>query len=244
VQDYIGRKRLQAAVLQSQREVAEAQLAIVERQLARAEIKAPTAGVVLERLIESRRELAAGTVLVTVGEPSTLQVTADLLSSDAGRVAAGDAVDVYGPALGGEVLKGSIKRVDPQGFTKVSSLGVDQQRVSVIVRLADGELERLAKAGGNLGVAYRVHVRVYTGQADKALAVPRIALMRDRAAASGWSLYRVVDGRAQLTPVELGIGNPEQVQVTKGIEAGDIVLGSPPNSLVAGSKVTPKLSKG
>jgi HlyD family secretion protein len=244
VQDYLGRKSLQAVVLESQRKVAEAQLALVERQLARAEIKAPAPGVVLERLVESRRELAAGTVLLTLGDPSSLRVTADLLSSDAGRVVAGDAVEIYGPALGGLVLNGSVKRVDPQGFTKVSSLGVDQQRVAVIIELADGERARLAKAGGHLGVAYRVHVRVYTDQADQALAVPRIALMRDRASGSGWSLYRVVKGRAVLTPVELGIGNPEQVQVTKGIEAGDVVLGSPPNSLVAGSKVTPKLSKG
>lgn len=243
VQDYLGRKQLEAAVLQSERKVAEAQLALVERQLARAEIKAPDAGVILERRVESRRELAAGTVLLTLGDPKSLRVTADLLSEDAGRVVTGDAVDVYGPALGSLVLKGKVTRVDPKGFTKVSSLGVDQQRVSVIVDFVEGEVGRLAKAGGHLGVAYRVHVRVYTDEVEKALAVPRVALMRDRAASSGWSLYRAVKGRAVLTPVELGVGNPERVQVTKGLDAGDEVLGSPPSSLTAGSKVTPTLSK-
>ena len=87
--------------------------------------------------------LLTPSLFVNLGDPSALQVTADLLSSDAGRVVAGDAVDVYGPALGSEVLKGSVKRVDPQGFTKVSSLGVDQQRVSVIVEFADGVTARI-----------------------------------------------------------------------------------------------------
>lgn len=244
VQDYLDHKQLQAVVLDSERKVAAARVAMAERQLARARIEAPIDGVVLERLIESERELAAGTELLTLGDPSTLRVTTDLLSEDAGRVRAGDAVEVYGPVLGEQVLKAQVARVDPRGFTKVSSLGVEQQRVAVIITLAEGELATLKQAGVDLGVAYRVHVRVFTDSVDQALAVPRMALVRSEAGQRRWSFYRVVDGRATLTPVALGIGDPHRVQITDGLKAGDIVLTSPSTTLTAGSKVTPQLNSG
>lgn len=244
VQDYLGQKRLKTAVLERERDAAAAQVALAERRLARAQISAPRDGVLLERLIESERELAAGTVLITIGDPSALQVTADLLTEDAGRVQVGDAVEVYGPALAGTRLTGRVKRIDPQGFTKVSSLGVEQQRVAVIIAFDDGVLKRVQQAGIGLGVAHRVHVRIITDTAEQALAVPRMALVRSAEAADGWSLYRVVDGKAALTSVELGIGNPHRVQITKGLDAGDVVLTSPPKTLSAGSKVSPQLGKG
>lgn len=247
VQDYLGRKGLEAAVLERERAVAAAQLAIAERRLARAEIKAPSSGLVLERHVESAQQLPAGALLLTLGEPDALRVTADLLSEDASQVQIGDSVQVYGPGLGSQELSGTVKRVDPQGFTKVSSLGVDQQRVHVVIDLDDGELARLQQTGLQLGLAYRVHVRIFTDQTEDTLAVPRMALLRDTKAqhgdgtgGTGWALYLVVNGRAALTPVELGIGNPERMQIIKGLSKGDIVLTMPPKTLKEGDKVSPQ----
>jgi HlyD family secretion protein len=238
IDEYLDLKRLKAAALEQERVAAEARLSEARRRLARAEIKAPMAGVILQRLIESERALPADSLLLTVGDPEQLQITADLLSDDAGLVRVGDRVQVYGPVFGDLQLKGRVHRVDPQGFTKVSSLGVEQQRVRVIIKLEPGELARLAAAGRAVGVEFRAHVRIFTDEAADALAVPRLALVRSSSANGGWALYRIVDGRAQLTPVELGLGNPQQVQIAKGLKAGDQVLISPAKDLKSGDKVT------
>ncbi|KAA6186342.1 HlyD family efflux transporter periplasmic adaptor subunit [Thiohalocapsa marina] len=246
VQDYLARKQLQAAVLEQQRAAAQARVGEAQRRLARAQIIAPLAGVVLERLIESERVLPAGTLLLTLGDPDGLRVQVDLLSDDAGLVRPGDRVDIHGPALGDLTLAGHVTRVDPQGFTKVSSLGVEQQRVSVKVAFDDGELDKLAATGRHLGIDYRVHARVYIDSRQDALSVPRLALLRasgkwpSGGEGVGWALYRVVGGKALLTPVTLGIGNDQQVQVTRGVQAGDRVIVSPPRDLTDGIRITPE----
>lgn len=238
IQEYLNLKTLQAAALEQERAAAEARLAEAKRRLARAEIKAPIAGVVLQRLIESERVLPAGTLLLSVGDPKQLQISADLLSDDAGLIKVGDQVEIYGPVFGDLRLTGQVQRVDPEGFTKVSSLGVEQQRVRVIIKLNAGELARLTAAGRAIGIEFRAHVRIFTDAVSDALAVPRLALLRANHGNGDWALYRIIDGRAQLTPVELGIGNPEQVQIRQGLKTGDLVVISPPKDLKSGDKVT------
>jgi len=238
IHEYLNLKTLRAAALEQERAAAEARLAEAQRRLARAEIKAPIAGVILQRHVESERVLPADSLLLTLGDPSKLQISADLLTDDAGRVKVGDKVEIYGPVFGDLSLRGQVHRVDPEGFTKVSSLGVEQQRVRVIVRLDEGELARLAAAGLEIGIEFRAHVRIFTDQVSDALAVPRLALVRADHGNGDWALYRILDGRAQLTPVELGLGNPEQVQIRQGLKSGDLVLISPPKGLKSGDKVT------
>jgi HlyD family secretion protein len=244
VTDYLQLKTLQAAVLTAERKAAEARVAQAERDLARAEIKAPAAGVVLTRAVQSAQVLGAGTELLTIGDPAALQVRADLLSQDATRVRAGDIVHIHGVALGDVQLAGKVIRIDPQAFTKVSSLGVEQQRVRVDIAFDAGELERLAKTGADLAVGYRVQVDIVTDRAEDALIVPRLALFRGAgadAAEQRWAVYRVVAGKAELATVDLGLGNDRQVQITKGLSAGDILVVTPPKGLTAGAKVTPVL---
>jgi HlyD family secretion protein len=249
VTEWLKLKTLELAVLGAEREAAVAALDEAERNRARAELKSPVAGVVLSRALDNEQVLPAGAELLAIGDPAGLQVVADILSEDATRIRAGDAVQIYGAALGDAQLAGKVIRVHPQAFTKVSSLGVDQQRVTVDIALADDALDQLAKAGLDLGIDYRVYVRVIVDRADDALVVPRLALFRtdaDQPAGPGpankaaqWQVYRIVAGKAEPTPVQLGLGNPIQVQVTDGLSAGDLVIVTPPTGLVAGAKVTP-----
>ncbi|WP_295390069.1 HlyD family efflux transporter periplasmic adaptor subunit [uncultured Thiodictyon sp.] len=235
IHDYLDLKGLEAAVLQRQREAAAARLALAERARARAEIRAPAAGIVLTRAVRDTQVLPAGTELLTIGDLAALHVRADLLSQDAGRVREGDAVDISGVA--GMTLTGKVIRVHPQAFTKRSSLGVDQQRVSVDIAFDDGELARVREAGERLGADYRVQVRVYTDSADQALMIPSLALFRGDD--GGWRVYRVDAGTAVEQPVAVGLSTPDAVQVVKGLSGGDLVIVSPPKDLTAGTRVTP-----
>ncbi len=246
VLDYLDLKTLKAAVLVTQREGASARLVQARRNRERADIKAPVAGLVLTRAVQNEQVLPAGAELLRIGDPTALQVTVDVLSQDATRIRPGDAVDIFGPAIGDEPVKGRVVRVHPRAFTKVSSLGVDQQRVAVEIAFAGGELDRVRAGGSQLGVDFRVQVRIYTDEASDALIVPRLALFRADAPpgsqhpGAGWQLYRIVAGRAVATPVRLGLGNPNQVQVTGGLKQGDLIISAPPNTLVDGTRVAPR----
>ena len=114
-----------------------------------------------------------------------------MLSLDVVAAKVGDPVEIYGPAIGRPPAKGIVARIYPAGFTKVSSLGVEQQRVKVIVRFAEGELKRLL-AERRLGVGYRVRVRIFTADKTQALLIPRSALFR--AADNTWQVFVVRNG--------------------------------------------------
>lgn len=236
VRDYLGLKGLKAAVLQREREAAEVRLDQAKRERARGELHAPVDGVVLRRAVRNEQVLPAGSELLAVGDPALMQVRADLLSQAAAAVGDGDEVEITGSGLGDVPLKGEVIRVHPEAFTKRSSLGVDQQRVRIDIALKPGELDRLARAGQRLGVGYRVQVRVYTEQANDALIIPALALFRGDD--GGWRVYRIEQGRAVDEAVEIGLGNPDRVQVTRGLAKGDQVVVSPPKSLVSGARVT------
>ncbi len=245
VTDYLDLKTLKSAVLISQRDAAAARLEQAKRDRARADIKAPVAGVVLTRTFQNQQVLPAGTELLSVGDAHTLQVRADILSQDAIRIRPDDAVDIFGDAIGDTALKGNVIRMHPQAFTKISSLGVEQQRVAVDIAFAEGELDRIEATGSGLGVAFRVRVRIYTDEATDALIVPRPALFRGdgtrgNAAPGGWQVYTVTAGRAVATPVKIGLGNMLQVQITSGLKPGDLVIVAPAKDLVGGTKVTPQ----
>jgi HlyD family secretion protein len=131
-----------------------------------------------------------------------------------------------------------VHRIYPAGFTKVSSLGVEQQRVNVIVRFAEGVLEKLREQR-DLGVDYRVRVRIFTEHKSDALLVPRTALFRG--ADGGWEVFVVRDRRAKLQPVEVGLMNDERVEIISGLQQGEIVVLAPESSLIDGTRVKPIL---
>jgi HlyD family secretion protein len=237
VRDYISKKDLTRAVLEKQKSEAEARLRQVTTRKERGEMKSPVDGVVLHRLVTDEQFLAAGTALVEIGRLEELEIETDVLSEDVVRIERGQQVEIYGPAVGknvGQGASGTVERIYPAGFTKVSSLGVEQQRVKVIVRFAEGALDELRRER-HLGVDYRVRVRIFTAEKNDALLVPRSALFRG--ADGGWQVFAISRGRAARRPVEVGLMNDEQAEITAGVSDSDLVVLAPETNLGDGSRV-------
>ena len=191
-------------------------------------VRAPASGVILRRLRESESVVPAGEPLVEIGNPAQLEIVSDLLSSDAVRVRVGARamVEQWGNDAG---LEARVRRIEPSGFTKVSALGVEEQRVNVILDLVDP-----AGEDASLGDAYRVEVRIVVWEAANILRVPTAALFRD---GEGWAVYVIRDGRALLTHVNIGQQNGREAEVVEGVTEGAMVIVHPPDSLVDGSRV-------
>jgi HlyD family secretion protein len=198
----------------------------------------PIDGVVLQRLLENEQHLPAGTELLTIGQLDRLEVETDILSQDVVRVEQGDPVEVYGPAVGAGVgggVSGTIHHVYPAGFTKISSLGVEQQRVKVIVRFSPDSADRLRQL--DVGADYRVRVRVFTDHKSEALVVPRAALFRGPD--GGWQLFVVKANKALLRSANVGLLNDSLAEIIEGLQEGDQVILAPDTKLTHGMRVKP-----
>jgi HlyD family secretion protein len=212
-----------------QLQLARARLQAPQSGGAAVEIRAPIDGVVLRRLRESAAVVAPGEPLLEIGDPDQIEIVADLLSTDAVRVAPGAEVliEQWG---GGHTLGGRVRRVEPSGFMKVSALGVEEQRVNVIIDFDDAE-----SAGSALGDGYRVEVQIITWRDANALTVPAGCLFRQ---GDGWAVFVVDDGIARLQPVQLGQRNQSVGQILDGLSAGQTVVLHPPDTLADGMRVT------
>jgi len=192
------------------------------------EVVAPVSGVILKRLHESETVVPVGDPIVEIGDPSRIEIVADFLSTDAVRIppTAAVLIEQWG---GSQPLMGKVRRVEPAGFMKVSALGVEEQRVNVIIDFVDP-----AAAGKRLGDAYRVDVRVILWQDDNVLKVPVGTLFRR---GESWASFVVNDERAHLTTVMLGQRNATEAQVASGLSQGQTVVLHPPDTLMDGTRV-------
>jgi HlyD family secretion protein len=237
VTEQISKKSLSAAVIRQQKQEAEARLRQALTRKSRSEMKSPVDGVILERAITNEQYLAAGTTLLRIGQLDQLEIEADVLSEDVVRIRPNDPVEIYGPAVGATVghgVAGVVDRIYPSGFMKISSLGVEQQRVTIIVRFADGVLNQL-RSKSALGVDYRVRVRAFTDERSDTMLVPRSAIFRSMA--NGWEVFVVRNDRAEKQAVEVGLINDETVEITAGLADGDTVILAPESNLEAGTRV-------
>jgi HlyD family secretion protein len=193
------------------------------------DIRSPVDGVVLKRLRESESVVPVGESLLEVGDPTALEIVSDLLSTDAVRVTAGQPVrlEQWG---GSALLSGRVRRVEPSGFMKISALGVEEQRVNVIIDFADA-----AAAAKALGDNYRTEVRIVIWRADNVLRVPEAALFRQ---GDAWAAFGVENGRVRTRVVTLGQRNATEAEVTEGLGEGDEVVLHPPDTLTDGMRVT------
>jgi HlyD family secretion protein len=194
------------------------------------EVRAPSAGVVLSQLRESGGPVAASTPLLELGDPARLEVVAEMLSADAVKVARGAAVEIT--AWGGDrPLPGKVRLVEPLGFRKISALGVEEQRVRVIIDLT-GPRERWQR----LGHGYRVGVKIARWSGANVLQVPIGALFRD---GTGWAAFTVdSDSRARRIAVSVGQMNDESAQVLGGLREGQAVIVHPGEKVRDGVRVT------
>lgn len=191
------------------------------------ELRAPVAGVVLTRLRESAGPVAVGEPLLEIGDPGSLEIEVDLLSSDAVRVSEGMQVRLH--RWGGAApLEARVRRVEPVGFTKISALGVEEQRVWVLCDFVSPPTD-----WRRLGDGYRVDAE-FVLSSGPALTVPSGALFRRD---QGWALYRIEGDRAVLREVTVGRRSGVDAEILEGIEAGDRVVVHPDDRVAAGTRV-------
>lgn len=191
-------------------------------------IRAPIDGRVLRIHQESSAVVTPGTELLEVGDPSDLEVVADVLSRDAVRIHAGDPV-IFERWGGEQPLEGRVRLVEPSGFTKLSALGVEEQRVNVVMDFVDPP-----EARRQLGDGFRVDCQIIVWQSERTLQVPTSALFR---VDGEWSLFVVEGGLARLTPVHIGHNNGQVAEVVSGLSAGTSVITHPSDSVDEGVAV-------
>ena len=172
----------------------------------------------------SARVVAAGTPLLEIGDPATLEVAADVLSSDAASIRAAQPVELRG--WGGAPLRGAVRLVEPSARTRISALGVEEQRLTVVIDLLD--------APATLGDGYRLDASIVVWQRDKVLAVPASALLR---VGERWALYVVQGGRASRREVRVGHVGGGLAEITDGLRAGETVVVFPPDAIRDGARV-------
>jgi HlyD family secretion protein len=192
------------------------------------EVLAPASGHVLRVLQKSEGVVQGGTPLVEVGNPEALELVVDLLTTDAVRVHPGTRVTIQG--WGGErTLAAQVRRVEPSAFTKLSALGVEEQRVNVIAAFTDPQRDWSA-----LGDGFRVEARLVLWRGEDVLKVPQGAAFRR---GDGWAVFRVVSGKARLTPVRIGHRGETEVEVLSGLESGAVLVVHPGDRVKDGAPV-------
>lgn len=192
------------------------------------EVKSPVSGRVLKVIQESETVMSPGTQILEVGDPADIEIEAEILSRDSVAIRPGDAVEVE--QWGGEApLKARVRRIEPAAFTKISALGVEEQRVIVLSDLVD--VPETAKA---LGDRFRVEARVAVWHGEDVLVVPAGALFRE---GNAWKTYIYQDGAAKLTAIGAGHSDGRFTEVLSGLAAGDEVLLHPPDTVKDGTPV-------
>ncbi len=192
------------------------------------DLVSPADGLVLRRLRESAGPVAAGEALLQIGDPTDIEIVGELLSEDALQLQPGARVELTG--WGGDgLLLATVARVEPAAFTKVSALGVEEQRVLVLALPAES-----GPAWPPLGDGYRLRARYQLWASEDVLKVPSAALQRDR---DGWSVLRIEAGRAHRVNVQIGQRNDAEAEVLSGVAAGDQVVLYGDDRVVDGGRV-------
>ncbi|RHW21434.1 efflux RND transporter periplasmic adaptor subunit [Pseudomonas jilinensis] len=222
--------RFAADVARHERDNAQAVLAVTSGQPGSEAliVRSPLSATVLRRLRQSEGPVLAGDKLLVLGDLDSLEVEVDVLSADAVRLRPGMPVELE--RWGGDsLLNGLVKRIEPAGFTKVSALGVDEQRVWVIVELISPRA-----AWQHLGDGYRVEARFVQWQAEEVLQIPTSALFRQ---SGGWAVYLLNNGRAQLREIKPGRRSGLVTEIIEGLGAGERVILYPGQEIAAGTRV-------
>ena len=195
------------------------------------DVFAPASGRVFRVFQKSAGVVPAGAPLIEVGDPAALEIVVDLLTTAAVQVRPGTAVVITG--WGGEgPLAGRVRLIEPSGFTKPSALGVDEQRVNVVVALTDARERWTA-----LGDGFRVETRMVLWQASDVLKAPQGAVFRH---GDGWAAFRIESGRAELVPVEIGHRGDTEVEILSGLAPGELLAVHPGDRVKSGARVEPR----
>jgi HlyD family secretion protein len=233
---YAGAQREQEGA-RAEREVAlqeQAQAAAVLQPVGQVQagrplaVRAPVDGVVLRVAQPSEATLPAGTALLDIGDPARMEIVAELLTTDAVQAQPGRRAVIE--RWGGPPAEGRVRRVEPAAFTKVSALGIEEQRVKVLV-----DVDRPPEGWQAVGDGFRVTVRIVTQSAEQAVLAPVGALFPF--ADGGVAVYRLEGGRARLQPVDVAGRNGNEAWIRAGLQPGQKVIVYPPPTVGDGRRV-------
>lgn len=223
----------QASLGVRQSELASAEAALIEgvggsgSESCCIELRAPVSGRILEVLSESEQVVQAGTPLLNIGDPANLEIVVELSSRDAVQLEPGARATIDG--WGGPPLAAELVRIDPMAVTKVSALGIEEQRTGATLRLLAPP-----EQWQRLGHGFRVVAHIVRWHGEDLLTIPIGALFR---LGGDWATFVVEDGRATARRIELGERNAELAEVVAGLEAGDEVILHPADTIVDGTGV-------
>ena len=189
-----------------------------------AKVYAPASGKILRIYEKNDRVIAAGTPIMEIGNPEDIELVIDVLSTDALRIQPGNQILIE--AQSAEPVKARVRVIESQAITKVSALGVEEQRVNVI-----GEF--LTK-GPRFGDNFRVDVRIIVWEGNNVLFVPSSAIFRN---GEEWNIFVVESSKARRRAIAVGHQNNESAQIVSGLAEGERVILHPPNQLADGSPV-------
>lgn len=195
------------------------------------EVTSPVAGRILRVATEDEQVLQAGTPIMEVGDLRDLEIVVHVLSRDAVDIAAGAKATITG--WGGQDLTARVERVEPGATTRVSALGIEEQRVEVRLSLH-------APSPTTMGHGFRVTARITIDRAENSLWVPIASLFRS---GEDWAVYSVEDGKTALKLVSLGRRNDEFAEVLEGLKEGDVVIVHPADSVTNGKRVAQQRSR-
>ncbi len=194
-------------------------------------ILAPVSGKILQVLHESEGVITMGTPLVEIGDPTNLEIVVDFLSYDAVRIQPSQRVIIE--EWGGEfALQGIVQRIEPFGFTKTSALGIDEQRVNVIIDITDPQ-----EIWQRLGHGYQVDARVVLWESDSVKKVPLTALFRD---GDTWSVFVEQQGRARLQHIDIGQRNGLEAEILEGLSEDSQIILHPSDQIIDGVRIKPR----
>jgi HlyD family secretion protein len=191
-------------------------------------VLAPASGRVLRVLQESAGLVQAGTPLLEVGDPAALEAVVDLLTTDAVHVSPGTPAVIVGWG-GDHDINARVSRIEPSGFTRLSALGVEEQRVNVVLGFTDPH-----ESWSMLGDGFHIEARIVLWQGEQVLQVPALAVFRQ---GGGSAVFRIEGGRARLTPIGVGHRGDVQLEVLTGLSPGDTLVVHPGDRVHDGVKV-------
>ncbi|MFN8673171.1 MAG: efflux RND transporter periplasmic adaptor subunit [Candidatus Sericytochromatia bacterium] len=200
---------------------------ILEQDINKTSIKANFSGPVLEVYLKDKTTLPAGSKLLKVGDLSTVVIQSDILSEEVPQIKIGMPVEINGKALDNKKIMGKVSRIFPIGFTKISALGVEQQRIKVIISFDNKNL--------NLRPETTVDIKVITQEHQKVLSIPERAIFKDK---NKWFVFLVDnENKLVLKAIKIGLKNEDNVEIINGLKENDLVVLDPDNKIKEGLKV-------
>lgn len=215
-------------VMDAEIKALKAELASLENNLEKTKITAPVSGLVFNRTTRGKRVLQAGMEIMRIANNSEVEIRADILTDDLPGVEPGVKVEISGDRLGEKTIYGKVESVRPVGYTKPSTLGVEEQRIDVMISFDNSKL--------NLRPGVAVDVKILTMEKEDALHVPERAVFKKDGKKH---VFRIENGKARIVEIKTGLENDDFNEVLKGLAEGDVVIVAPPLELEEGAEVTP-----